>query len=285
VTVFDFNEYREYLQEYYRERKEQSYFWSYRFMADKLGIDHSLIIKIFSGQRHLKEEYLPKVVDLCKLNQREAEYFKNLYYYNKAKSDAQIKLYFEKMLALKSVTSLNIQENQYKYFQKWYYAAVRSVVEYLDFKDDYKTLAKHISPNISVKQAREAVQLLNNLGFIYKDKTGSWKLKQNHIQTPEKWKSLLIKNYQQECVQQSMQALDLFKKEAIDISTITMAIEVDKLSFIKHVLQACRESIVQQVAEMDNPNQSYQFNMQLFPVSKICEMPGRVTNDEQGGDG
>lgn len=271
VKVFDYTDYREFLKDFYQERKEHNYFWSYRFMGERLGLDHSFIVKVLAGQRHIKESHLPRVVQLCKLSDREEEYFRNLYFFNKAKSDAQVKLYFEKMMALKSVDSLSLEENQYRYFQKWYYAAVRSAVEYLDFRDDYKMLAKHISPGISVKEAREAVSLLKNLGFIQQNEDGRWELVQRHLQTPDKWKSIAIRNFQESCLQLAEKSMDLHPKEERDYSTITMAIESDKLSFLKNLLHECRTSVVQQVEEMDNPDRVYQLNMQLFPLTKPQE--------------
>lgn len=237
-------------------------------MGQKLNLDHSFIVKILMGKRHIKESLIPDLVALCKLEGNEAEYFETLVYFTKARSDAQIKLYFEKLLSLKSVTHYNIHESQFEYFNKWYYAAVRSAVEYFDFSVDYKSLAQHMNPKITQKQAKESIALLQNLKLIEKDEEGVYKLTKNHLTTSEKWKNIAIRDYQRDVIAMSADSIARDHKDIRDISTITMAIEADKLPLFKTMLKEFREAVINQVDEMATPDSVYQLNLQMIPLTK-----------------
>ncbi len=270
-NVYLYHDYRLYLKDYYEERKRENTYFSYRYMGQKLNLDHSFIVKILMGKRHIKEALIPELIQFCKLNEKEGLYFETLVHFTKARSDSQIKMYFEKLLSLKSVSHYNIHESQFEYFHKWYYAAVRGAIEYLGFKDNYKQLANHLNPTITQKQAKESIALLEKLKLIEENKEGFYVLTKNHLTTAEKWKGIAIKEYQKEVIRMSSESIDRDLKENRDISTITMAIESDKLPLFKNMLKEFRDAVINQVDEMHAPDAVYQLNLQMIPLTKMKE--------------
>ena len=266
--LFQYHDYRQYLKDYYEEKKKISSYFSYRYIGQKLGLDHSFIVKILMGKRHIKESHIPSLCNLCKLEGKEAEYFETLVHFTKARSDSQIKLYFEKLMSLKSVKHYNIHESQYEYFHKWYYAAIRSALEILPVNENLQELADFLNPSITLQQAEESISLLQKLELIEKDEDGVFVLTKNHLTTVDRWSVVAIKNYQKEVIKMSAESLDRDHKSQRDISTITMAIERDKLPILKEMLKDFREGVINQVDEMDSPDAVYQLNLQLIPQTQ-----------------
>jgi uncharacterized protein (TIGR02147 family) len=269
--IFEYFDYRKFLQDFYERKKKENPIFSYRFIANKVGLDHSLIVRILEGKRHISDKKIRSFAGICKLQKREEAYFEALVRFGKAKSDQEAKIYFEQLLALKRHPSRIIQSGQYEYFKKWYYVAVRSCLEYIDFRGDYKALAGHLEPPITVKQARDAVKLLLNLGLVEKLKDGKYVLTDKHLSTGTDWLSFAIKDFQKESIRMSAGSLDRHAKEVRDISTVTMAIDTDCLDDIKERLTACRNDIIRMVDKMYAPGRVYQLNVQFFPLTGEME--------------
>ncbi len=85
------------------------------------------------------------------------EYFASFVHFNKAKTDRECKQHYERLLALKGINTYTLEKNQYEFFQKWYYSAILTLLDFYPFRHDYKALAAKLSPPITESQARKAV--------------------------------------------------------------------------------------------------------------------------------
>ena len=108
-SIFNYLDYRAFLRDYYESRKKSETFFSYRYMANKLKMDHSLLVKILSGKRHIADNAIENFITFCKFSKREAQYFETLIHFDKARSKEQSRLYFEALLHLKGYRYLHIQ--------------------------------------------------------------------------------------------------------------------------------------------------------------------------------
>jgi uncharacterized protein (TIGR02147 family) len=269
--LIDYFDYRQFLRDFYEEKKKNNYFYSFRFMAEKVGMDHSLLVKVLLGKRHISSSNIKQFAHLCGFSSLEEKYFETLVNFDKARSESQSKVYFEKLLSLKRHTSKQIEEHQYEYFKKWYYSALRSLLDFFEFKgDDYKQLGEQLNPRISEHEAHEAIDLLEKLGFISKDRDGIYRVTEAHVSTGEKWRSLAVKNYQKEIISLSLNSLDRDSQDTRDISTITMSVTEDGFKEIRELVKELRATIIKRVDEMnlDARDRVYQLNMQLIPLSQ-----------------
>jgi len=268
-TIYEYLDYRDFLKDFYESRKKQNYYFSYRFLSDKVGIDPSYLAKVLIKTRHIADKSIGRFGAFCKLNERECEYFETLVHFAKAKTNKQSKLYFDKLLKLKKVIDIQLEEYQYEFYQKWYYSAVRSVLEYFDFNGDYSALAKQLSPEISAKEAKQSIKLLEKLCLIYKNKVGRYVLTDKAITTGDAWRSLAIASFQEETISLAKESISRHPQEIRDISTITMNINKENFHEIKERIKEFRSSLIQYANESTLPDSVYQMNIQLVPLSKI----------------
>ena len=119
--VKEYLDYREFLHDFYLERKNRESYYSLRYMGNKVSVDPSHLVKIFQRQRHIGNMLIDTFITHCNLKGSDAEYFINLVRFNKSKTDRESKLYFEKMLALKGAGAQTIQKSQYEFYTKWYH--------------------------------------------------------------------------------------------------------------------------------------------------------------------
>ncbi len=65
--VTSYLDYRVFLRDFYEFRKEEDPFFSYRFIARKVGLDHGYIIKLLQEKVHIAEKYIDKFAVICHL--------------------------------------------------------------------------------------------------------------------------------------------------------------------------------------------------------------------------
>ncbi len=266
--IFEYLSYRIYLKEFYTARKKESPWFSYRYISKKVGIDPGYIVKIFQEKYHLAPKHIQKFCELCKLDAQESEYFECLVHFEKAKSQNQIREYFNKLLSFKELKSQQLTADQYEIYQKWHYSAIRSLIDYYDFKGDYKALGKKLSPPISAKEARTAVGRLEKLNLIYCDDDGRFRLTDHILTFGEKWHTLAIHDYQREVMRLAGESLDRHVKDDRDISSVTISIDRKDLPEIKEQVTHFRQSVLKYICDKKDENSVYQLNIQLYPLTQ-----------------
>lgn len=269
VNIFQYFDYQEYLRDYYIKRKEENYFFSYRFMGKQINLDPGFLVKVLQGKIHIAKKTIPDIIKLCKLNEKEAEYFENLVLFCKTKSQSETKRLFKILLDLRGMVAAEIEPQQYEFYQKWYHTAIRAVIGIDGFTGDYKKLAHRLSPKITIKEAKESIILLERLGFIVQNSEGVYEIATKSITTGSQWKSLAIRLFQEDTIQLAKESLERHHKDIRDISTMTVAIAPEDIEEIRQLAQEFRNSILQIKGSKEKASSVYQVNVQIFPLTEM----------------
>ncbi len=269
-SIFEYFDYRIFLKDFYTAQKNIQSFFSYRYMAQKVNMDSSFIIKVLKFNLHISDQKILDFCKLCKLNEKESTYFETLVHFTKAKSEKESKVYFEKLLQLRDVASDKLTEFQYAFFSKWYYSAIWSILHYFPYQGDNQNLAEALRPCIKPNQARYSIKLLLSLGLIEIQKNGLYKPLGLNLTTGQEWKSLAISNYQKEMIKLSMESLERFPKKERDVSTLSFNCNEASLVQIQNILLESREQIKKITNKVKKSDRTYQLNFQLFPLSSVC---------------
>jgi uncharacterized protein (TIGR02147 family) len=267
-SIFEYLDYRDFLKDYYEEKKSQRSFFSYRMFGAKTGIDPSYLAKVLIKSRNISNGAIAAISAFCGLKEQEAEYFETLVHFVKAKSPRESKLLFEKLLSLQNVSAKTIVESQYEFYQKWYNTAIRSLLEFYNFRGDFRGLGQQLSPPISTRETKDSIRLLEKLGLIQKDTNGRYRMTDTAITTGPQWRSLAINSFQEEAIRLSAESINRHPKSCRDISTVTMNINEKNFEELREKIQEFRNSIIKYVSEQQAPDRVVQLNIQLFPLSK-----------------
>jgi uncharacterized protein (TIGR02147 family) len=268
VSLFDYLDYRVFLRDFYEAQKKNNPYFSYRYIGKKINIDAGYVVKILQCKLHIPEKYIDGFCTLCKFSPKENSFFRTLIDFNKAKSESQTRLLFEKILTFKSFGKHRVDEYQYEYYTMWYYTAVRSLIGIIRFRGDYESLASMLTPPVPVREVKKAVALLKKLDLIRKEPSGEYVLTDKFVTTGESWHTLAVKSFQRETLRLATESLDRHKKDDRDISTVTVAINKNDLVELKERITAFREAILKLASESNDPDGVYQLNVQLFPMAE-----------------
>lgn len=265
--LFEYFDYQEFLREYYEEKKRKNPYMSYRYLGQHLKLDPGFLLKVLQGKLHLADRSIGIICSFLKFTEPESRYFEMLVKYNKAKTTSDIKLYFEKLTALRETRARPVEESQYAFYQKWYHSAIHALLSIYEFKGNYKELASLLTPSITAMQARESIKLLKKIGLIKFGDDGVYRPTDAFVTTGEKWRSVAIRDFQKETIKLSEQSLDLHEKERRDISTVTVALSAKDLTEIRERIRQFRKSIL--TLDNDNvPDTVYQVNIQVIAVTE-----------------
>ena len=172
----------------------------------------------------------------------------------------------------KTITE-TVDSTKYEYYSKWYYSAIRALIAIGKFGDDeksFKKIAGILNPRIRPDEAKRGIALLERLGFIAKNDTGIYILKDTSITTgmlkPHRNITIMnVVNFQKEVMDLAVQSIDRFGAEHINLSTLTIGISNETLAAIKEELAAVNK--ITALAERDcAAGQVYQLNINFLDV-------------------
>lgn len=267
--VFEYLDFRKFILDSCAARKSGSPGFSYRFIAARIGSTSGSMTRILKGQLNLDPEMATKLARLFGLNPLEAEYFETMVLFCQAKALREQNLFLEKLLRMRGAKVRTLEEGQFQYFRKWYYSAVRELLNFLPFDGDYQKLARTLRPPITSQEAREAVRLLLDLGLVAKDADGIHRLTETFITSGDSIGAVHMNNLNLSMGELACSAFSSIPVKERDYSGLTLSIPPETFRDIREMLRQVRKEILEKVRRSGDAGVVYRLNLQLFPLSRI----------------
>ncbi|MFP4163865.1 MAG: TIGR02147 family protein [Chitinispirillaceae bacterium] len=276
VNIYNYINYRTFIQDYYLDKKKKSPSFSYQIFADIADFnDKSSIYSIIKGKRNISVNVVYKLSKAMNLKRAESEYFEVLVAFNQAKATHEKNHYFERLCKIrcrgKNSDALKLhtfRKDQFDFYSKWYNVMIRSIIEMHGFNGDYKWLASMTYPSITQKQARQSVKLLEKLELIRKNENGEYKALHKNVTTGKELMPLAISNFHQECIKLASKALDEMPSEIRNFSGLTLGISDETYKTILSELREFQNRVTELASHDKKADRVYHFNFHLFPTSK-----------------
>ncbi len=176
LSIYNYTDYRIFLRDYYSNQKKIDKNFSHRFVALHVGASSSgWFSDIINARINLTQVYMVKLCKLLKFKQRESDYFELLVNYGQAESLEQKNRYLLKIFTYKEVKFSLIHREHFEFYTKWYITAIRELLFFYNFSDDFVTLSKQLDPRIKPVEARTAIEILQTCELIQKNSEGFFK--------------------------------------------------------------------------------------------------------------
>lgn len=270
VNIFEYQNFRLYLKDYYNDQKKSKKFFSYRYFSKKAGINASAFLYyVIQDKRNLTKSSVLKISTAIGHAREEADYFENLVFFNQATTIQEKTSFYGKIVELrKPVLVAEIGADRFDYYRKWYHSVVREVVTFFDFAGDFKALGDFLIPRISSAQAAESIGLLEKLGFIEKDDNGLYHQTDTLIGVkPAAGQAFIVEKFQTEMLALAIQSYDRFQKKERMTASTTFSISQETFDLFVLKTREFRRELME-IARIDsNPDRVYQFTFNLFPLS------------------
>jgi uncharacterized protein (TIGR02147 family) len=273
-NLFEFSDFKKFLADYQSKRQETDASFTKSRLCKDLGLPktRSFFNDIVKGTRPLSKANIERFVDMFRMDEDEAQYFRILVDFGQADRDKERELLFDQLIALNRTPKKLVDPDKYQFYRHWYHTAIFSALDVLEFSGDYKKLANWLTPAITIDKAKESIRLLKRLGLIQKNSKGVWKATDRTLDTGPMIRHELVKGYQ-------LQSLEIAKHQllhehepdgSISYSTVTVSISQPAHEQIMKRLQKFK-SEVRAIAHKDSlsADRIYQLNIQYYPQSNL----------------
>jgi uncharacterized protein (TIGR02147 family) len=269
ISIYSYTDYRKFISDYFAEQKRNGIGFSYAFFAKKAGFkSRSFMAKVISGEKALSAASIGRVAKAMDLQKKERDYFRALVLFNNEKSLNKKSRYFENLQSThQSNKSVLLRNDQFEYFNKWYFAALREIAAYCEFRDDFQKLGQLLDPPISAKEAKQGIDLLLRLNLL-KKRVGPFVQTDASITTGNEVQNIAVANFQRETSQLSQRAITRMGNRQ-EISTLTFGTSKTGYKEIQSEIRAFRKKLIGLIDAHKPIDRVYQLNLQLFPLTKL----------------
>jgi uncharacterized protein (TIGR02147 family) len=284
VVLKDYLDFRTYIKDYIEHKNVQGEQLTNRSFASAIGISSSSwLTTILNGKKGITDKTVSAISDFFKHNDWDREYFRILVNFNQAKTVESRNDFFtqlKQLLLKKGYLAIRVLDNdQYEYYSKWYYSAVRSIIGMVSLGDEYERLARYVSPSITAAQAKKSIKLLLKLGLIEKQENGNYSITNSAISTGYNVKSLAVANFQRETMKLGIEAIDRYDSSTRDISSLSIGISESGFKKITGMIADFRKAIAEVANTDSDADRVYQVNFQVFPLSRVLNHDENEKND------
>ncbi|MBI2083488.1 MAG: TIGR02147 family protein [Deltaproteobacteria bacterium] len=271
VSVFEYRDYRVFLRDWYKAAKEARGSFSFRAFAKKAGFQTSnFLMLVIQGKRNLTEESLKKFIVGLGLNKQEQEFFRNLVFFNQAKTHHDKNFYYQKLLQSKKLNQLKpIEKEEYEYYSTWYHPVIRELVISKDFDGTPEWIAKKIFPSVAPAHVLKSIELLEKMEFIRKNGDGRWEQVSTLVSTGPELTSVVVHNYHKSLLDLSKEVMDQLSLQYRDVSSLTLGVKRERLGELRTKIREFRQEILKLASADVEPEEVVLLNMQLFPVTRV----------------
>ena len=274
--IYDYMDYRVFLNDMFRFRKNKDKYFSYRYFSNKAGFSSPNFLQlVIEGKRNLTNTSLAKIAKGFGLKKQEREFFENLVIMNQAKDHEEKNHYLKKMMSIRAYTKVRIIDKKgYEYFSKWYNPAIREIVLFGERNFTSEQIASTLSPKITPKEAERALNLLLELGLIEKDKDGLWQQSDLALSTDPEVMSIAVANFHREMLKLAAESLERYPANERDITGLTLRVNSGSMAEIKKRIARFRKELLEFAFDEQDSDQVIQISLQAFPLTKKDKRKG-----------
>ena len=266
--VLEYTSYRQYIVDYYTDRKAKSAF-TWQMFAEKAGFSSPVYLKYVSeGRFNLSEEAALRVASAMSLVEYERDYFCEMVRFDHAKTDEEKKFFFNKMLAIAAAHKVKIIEaDSYRFFEDWKNPVLRELAPSMPGAKPL-ALAKACRPNITAAEVTETLSFLVKANLLQKGKDGNYVQTEKSVTTgPLQATPVAVRSLHRQMGEFALEAIEGVSQDERHFSGLTLGITRKAYEKIVQEIAECRKRIVAIAREDDTTEEVYRLNMQFFPMT------------------
>lgn len=267
--LFDYDDFRKFMQDYFEEQKKMRSVFSHRFFAAKAGFSSSsYCLNVIRGRFNLTPKSIEKISKAMDFEPLQKEYFEALVQYNQAQQVDERDQAWKQILQIrKQIEFTHITTREQAYFSKWYYPVIRELAADTQWHGDYRVLARSLTPQITTEEARDAVKNLLEWGLLRKLDDGRYVQTSQMLDAAE-IPPIALRQIRREYIQHAIGAVESMPKDERFAAFTTLAMSESSYNYAVEVLEEARKKIIARASNDTNVERVYEMMLVVFPMSK-----------------
>ena len=266
--VFEYTGYRQYIADFYAERKVKSAF-TWREFARMAGFSSSVHLKYVSeGRFNLGEDAVERVAKAMGLSGNRLEYFRAMVEFDHAVTDNIKKEIFERMLSIAKQSNAKVIEGDaFRYFDSWKNLVLRELAPAMPGAKPL-ALAKACRPKVTAAEVSESLNFLVKANLLLKDANGNYVQTDKFVTTgPMEAAPVAIRGLHRQMGEIALDTIEGVPQNERHFSGVTLGITRNAYDKIVAELDACRRKIIEIATAEDETDEVYRLNLQFFPMT------------------
>jgi|GEM_PF-5479849 len=112
MNIYDYYDFRKYLNDFYKHKKATSKVFSYRYFAKRAGFNSGSFLKlVMDGKRNLTEDSLDKFINAMELKEEEATYFRALVGLGQSQTNREKMRFYQECEYLKTMSTWDLNDH------------------------------------------------------------------------------------------------------------------------------------------------------------------------------
>lgn len=268
--VLEYTSYRQYIADYYAERKAKSAF-SWQEFASLAGFSSSIFLKYVSeGRYNLAETTAERVAAAMKLADYECDFFVELVKFDHAKTDAEKKAAYGKMISIAEAHKAKVLEgDSFRFFSDWKNPVIRELAPAMPGAKPL-ALAHACREKITAAEVSETLNFLVKAGLLQKDDAGNYTQTEKSVTTgPMEVTPVAVRWMHRQMGEFALDAIEGVPQNERHFSGVTLGVTHEAYDEIVQEIAECRKRIIAIATRDSAVDEVYRLNMQLFPLTNI----------------
>lgn len=229
--------------------------FSLRAFARMVDVSPAVLSRVLSGKRKLTFNLAVRIADSLVLGPYEREQLYSFYLSSSPIDEVSEQNKKEKELSIDCFNAM----------KEWYHYGITQLLYIESFKDDPKWIAKMLS--ITELEAKLAVDRLVRLEILDRNEFGKLYRTATHLSTTTDVASAGLRHFQKQILEKSIYSLEHDDIHERDITSITVAINEDKIKEAKAEIKKFRLKMSEFMSEGEK-TRVYNLGIHLIPLSK-----------------
>lgn len=278
--VTEYMDYREYIRDYYTERKTFGFSWN--AFASSAGFSSPVFLQyVCEAKKNLSKKTASQVASAMGLVGYEVDFFELLVAYGNAKDDKSKKAVLGRISVFAETHRVRVTgADEYEFFKSWKNSVVREIAPALPGAT-HKQLSIASRRRIPTAEIAKILDFLLQSGYLEVDENGCYHQVNRSLKMSGERNTIrksVARDLQRQMTELALDALEKEPAENRNMTGVTLGITRDKYAQIVQELAECRRRIVAIAASDDATEEVYRLNMQLFPLTDIGSVNSTSTS-------
>ena len=266
--ILEYTSYRQYIADYYAERKAKSVF-TWQEFASLAGFSSSIFLKYVSeGRYNLGEATAARVATAMNLADYECDFFVELVKFDHAKTDAEKKAAYGKMILIAEAHKAKVLEgDSFRFFSDWKNPVIRELAPAMPGAKPL-ALAHACREKITAAEVSETLNFLVKAGLLQKDDAGNYTQTEKSVTTgPMEVTPVAVRGMHRQMGEFALDAIEGVSQEKRHFSGVTLGVTHEAYDEIVQVIAECRKKVIAIATRDSATDEVYRLNMQFFPLT------------------
>ena len=268
--ILEYTNYRQYIADYYADKKAKSAFTWQEFAA-LAGFSSPVYLKYVSeGRFNLSEAAADRMGRLMHLADYEREFLVEMVRFDHAKTDAEKRAAFSKMVSIGEAHKAKVVDAEsFRFFEDWKKPVLRELAPAMPGAKPL-ALAHACRPKISASEVSESLNFLVKANLLQKNEDGSYTQTDKVVTTgPMEFTPLAIRGLHRQMGELALEAIEGVSQDERHFSGLTLGVTHAAYEKIVKRIAEFRKEIIAIATEEPETDEVYRLNMQFFPVTNI----------------